>query len=76
MTRTEIKDEIRRMPVSERVDLLEELWREAEQEEPKLLDWQRELLDARLADAAADPSGWVTWDEARQRLERLAETDR
>jgi len=71
VTRSEIKDEIRRMPLSERVDLLEELWREAEQEEPKLLDWQRELLDARFAEAAADPEGWVAWDDARRRLERL-----
>jgi hypothetical protein len=76
VTRTEIKDEIRRIPLSERVDLLEELWREAEQEEPKLLDWQRELLDERFADAAADPEGWVAWADARRRLERLLVTSR
>jgi len=40
------------------------------QERPELLDWQKELLDQRLKDAEAHPEDWVSWDEARQRLER------
>ena len=62
--------EIRRLPLAERVELLEELWREAESERPKLLDWQKELLDQRLKGAEENPEDWVSWDEARQRLER------
>jgi putative addiction module component (TIGR02574 family) len=62
--------EIRRLPLAERVELLEELWRDAESERPELLEWQKELLDQRLKDAETHPEDWVSWDEARQRLER------
>lgn len=72
MTRAELKDEIRSLPVGERLDLLEELWREAETESPGLLDWQKEILDRRLEDAETNPEDWVPWEEAKERLERLA----
>ncbi|MFL6260790.1 MAG: addiction module protein [Thermoanaerobaculia bacterium] len=71
MSKAELMHEIRRLPFDERVELLEELWREAESEHPGLLDWQKELLDQRLKDAEEHPEDWVSWDDARQRLERL-----
>jgi len=37
---------------------------------PKLLGWQKELLDQRLRDAAEHPEDWVSWDEAKRRLEQ------
>jgi len=37
---------------------------------PELFDWQKELLDQRLKDAEEHPEDWVSWDDARQRLER------
>lgn len=70
MSKAELREEIRRLPFSERVALLEELWREAESEHPELIDWQKELLSERLRDAEAHPENWVSWDEAKQRLER------
>jgi putative addiction module component (TIGR02574 family) len=70
LSKAELMHEIRRLPFAERVELLEELWSEAESERPELLDWQKELLDQRLKDAEAHPEDWVSWDEARQRLER------
>jgi putative addiction module component (TIGR02574 family) len=70
LSKAELMHEIRRLPFAERVELLEELWSEAESERPGLLDWQKELLDQRLKDAEAHPEDWVSWDEARQRLER------
>jgi putative addiction module component (TIGR02574 family) len=70
LSKAELMHEIRRLPFAERVELLEELWREAESERPGLLDWQKELLDQRLRDAEEHPEDWVSWDEARQRLER------
>lgn len=70
MSKAELMHEIRRLPFAERVELLEELWREAEGERPELLDWQKELLDQRLKDAEENPDDWVSWDEVRQRLER------
>ena len=76
MTRAALKDEIRRLPIGERVELLEELWRETEREQPALLDWQRELLEERLADAESDPESWVSWEDAKRRLERLTSPGR
>ena len=73
MGKTELKQEIRKLPFPERVELLEELWREAEIEQPELLDWQKEILDQRLRDAEAHPEDWVSWDEAKLRLDRLAQ---
>ena len=70
MSKADLMQEFRRLPFAERVELLEALWREAETERPELLDWQRELLDQRLRDAEAHPEDWVSWDEAKQRLER------
>ena len=48
VTRADLIHEIRRLPFAERVELLEELWIEAERERPQLLEWQKELLDQRL----------------------------
>ncbi len=70
MSKADLMLEIRRLPFAERVELLEELWNETENERPGLLEWQKALLDQRLQDAEAHPENWVSWDEARQRLER------
>ena len=70
MSKADLIQEIRRLPFSERVELLEELWSEVESERPELFDWQKELLDQRLKHAEAHPEDWVSWDEAKQRLER------
>ena len=70
MSKAELIHEIRRLPFAERVELLAELWREAESERPELLDWQKELLNQRLSDAEERPEDWVSWDEAKQRLEK------
>ena len=40
---------------------------------PELPDWRKELLDQRLKDAQEHPEDWVSWDEARERLERQVE---
>ena len=70
MSKTELIAEIRKLPFAERVELLEELWNEAESERPELLGWQKELLSQRLRDAEEHPDDWVSWDEAKQRLEQ------
>jgi len=70
MSKADLKHEIRKLPFAERVELLEELWREAETERPELLDWQKDLLEQRLRDAEAHPEDWVSWDEAKLRLEQ------
>ena len=68
MSKADLLREFRSLPFAERVELLEELWREAESERPELLDWQKELLTQRLRDAEAHPEDWVSWEEAKQRL--------
>jgi putative addiction module component (TIGR02574 family) len=70
VSKADLMHEIRRLPFAERVELLEELWIETESERPELLEWQKALLDQRLRDAEAHPEDWVSWDEAKQRLER------
>jgi putative addiction module component (TIGR02574 family) len=70
VSKADLMLEIRRLPFAERVELLEELWNETESERPELLEWQKALLDQRLKDAEAHPQDWVSWDEAKQRLER------
>ncbi len=70
MTKAEIKAELRQLPLAERVAFLEELWREAEQDQPRLLDWQKKIVDERLADLEARPEDWISVEELRERLER------
>lgn len=70
MSKAELLIELRKLPLAERVELLEEVWREAESEGSGLLVWQREILDQRLKDAEANPEDWVSWDDAKKRLER------
>jgi putative addiction module component (TIGR02574 family) len=69
MSKSELLSEIRRLPFAERIELLEELWKETETEHPELLEWQKALLDQRLAEAEAHPEDCVSWAEAKQRLE-------
>jgi len=70
LSKADLMQEIRRLPFAERVELLEELWNEAASARPELLGWQRDLLEQRLRDAEANPEDWVSWDEAKQRLQR------
>lgn len=76
MSKAELKQEIRRMPFEERVELLEELWQETEAEHPELLGWQKEILEQRLRDAEVNPQDWVTWNEAGKRLEKQLQASR
>lgn len=70
MSKAELIQELRNLPLAERVEILEEVWRETESESHGLLGWQKELLNQRLQDAEDHPDDWVSWDEAKQRLER------
>ncbi len=70
MSKAELLIELRKLPFAERVELLEEVWREVESEGSGLLDWQNEILGQRLQDAEAHPDDWVSWDDAKKRLEQ------
>ena len=57
MTKVELKREILSLPVEERLELAETIWDSLEQsaEQPALPEWQRRLLDDRIAADDADP---------------------
>lgn len=65
-------DEIRRLSVTERILLVEDIWDSIadEADAVPLTDAQREELDARLARFKQDPSGGTDWDEIKAMLGR------
>ena len=56
-----------RLPVAERLRLIEELWDslDAEADALPMPDWHREELDKRLAAHERDPSAGKPWDEVK-----------
>ncbi|MDY7092614.1 MAG: addiction module protein [Acidobacteriota bacterium] len=70
MTKVELQHEALKLPVEERLELAESLWESIERdaEALPLHDWQKELLDERLAQAKEDPDGWLSWEEVKQRV--------
>jgi len=75
MTRKELRQELLKLPVAERIELVQALWdsiaEECEQEPYALTEEQRRDLEQRVAEAAAEPSGGAPWPEVRDRI-RLA----
>jgi putative addiction module component (TIGR02574 family) len=65
-------EEARKLSVADRLHLVEELWNSigGEQDDLPLTAEQREELDRRLADLAANPDAGTPWSEVRARLER------
>ncbi|HYN23196.1 MAG TPA: addiction module protein [Thermoanaerobaculia bacterium] len=70
MTNVELKREILRLPVEERMELAETIWDSLEQitEQPPLPAWQRQVLDERIEADDADPDAGSPWDEVKQRI--------
>lgn len=65
-------DDILRLSVPERVQLVEDIWDSiaASPDALPVTDEQRQELDRRLAAHAQDPSAARPWDEVRARLEQ------
>jgi putative addiction module component (TIGR02574 family) len=63
------REEILRLSVAERLQLVKDLWAsiEEEQDVAPLTEAQRTELKRRLAQYARDPSGTLTWAEVRKR---------
>ena len=70
MTKTEVRETVLKLPVEERLELAESLWESIERdaEELPFHDWQKRLLDERLADAERNPNAWLSWDEVKERV--------
>lgn len=71
---TQLLVEAKKLPVWERIDLIEAIWDTVVPNEPEipLTDAQKNLLDARLAEYEADPMAGSPWEEVRMRLEERA----
>jgi len=61
-------DDIRQLPVAERLRLIEELWDSLDTEATESLpmpDWHKVELDQRLDAHARDPKAGKLWDEVK-----------
>ena len=67
---THLPSEIRHMPISERVHLVEQIWDSIVEDEKqfKLTDAQKSELDRRLAAHQADPDRGSSWEDVKKRL--------
>ena len=71
MKSTEIR-KLLDLPVDERMELAQILWDSVEPEDEvrflSIPDWQRRILDERLAGIERNPSGEQTWEEVKAEL--------
>jgi putative addiction module component (TIGR02574 family) len=60
------------LSVDEKIDYLQLLWDRiaATPESIPVSDWHQEILDERLKDLEADPSGGDSWDVVHERLRK------
>ena len=67
MTKDALKQEIRRLPVEEQIELLGDVWDEiaADAESVPVPAWHLDELERRLAN---DDPEFIPWAEVRQRL--------
>jgi putative addiction module component (TIGR02574 family) len=60
------------LPIDERMELAQILWESVEPgDEARFLaipDWQRRILDERLADIKSNPNDEQTWEEVKAEL--------
>ncbi len=62
--------ELTRLPVSERLELIEQLWDslDAETDALPLANWQREEIDIRIDALESGATVGAPWDEVRRRI--------
>ena len=68
MTKVEIQRQALELSPEERQDLVEVLWRSLEREATPLPEWQRRLLDERLAALEERPEEGASWEEVEKRI--------
>ena len=63
------RDELRKLPLAERLELVEDLWNSiaVDSEQLQLTQAQMDELDRRFADYEANPDAGVAWEEVRAR---------
>ena len=69
MTKTDLTRLALELPIDERLDLAQTLWESASPPEDfEVTPELKELLDARLREAEANPEAGITWEEMKARL--------
>jgi putative addiction module component (TIGR02574 family) len=65
-------DEIKALPVPDRIRLVQAIWDSIEEDAapPDLTDAQKAELDRRLADLRANPDNVLTWEEIKAYVRR------
>jgi putative addiction module component (TIGR02574 family) len=66
--RPELLEEVRRLPASERAELIDALWETFAPEDLPVTAEERALLDVRMADMEANPHDQSPWFEVKARL--------
>ena len=63
-------DEIKQLDITERILLVEEIWDSIakEQDHLGLSDYEKEVLDKRLASLEESPNDFLSWDEIKSKL--------
>ena len=63
-------DEIKQLDITERILLVEEIWDSIakEQENVGLSEYEKEVLDARLASLNENPNNLMSWDEIKTKI--------
>jgi len=71
---TSLIDELKSLPVSERLDLVEQLWDSiaADSDSIPLTDAQARLIDERLDAHRKDPKSGIAWDNLKTELKNRA----
>ncbi len=70
MTKIDLQREVLSLPVEDQLELAEAIWDCVERAapQPSLPEWQRSLLDERIAADDAEPDAGSPWNEVRQRI--------
>ncbi len=67
MTKAQLQEEILELPVEDQLEVVEAIWESlGESVEPPLPEWQRNLLDERIAVADFNPEAGTPWPEVKK----------
>lgn len=70
MTKLQLQREILQLPLEEQLELAEGIWENLEEapDQPSIPEWQRRVLNERIAADEADPDAGSSWHEVKQRI--------
>ena len=62
-----IMDEALKLPIEERIELVEQIWESIAHApgQPELTDAQKQEIQRRMADHAADPNSAIPWEQVK-----------